>query len=242
MKILLVEDDATLRQAVSQGLRARDYKVESATNLKEAAHWWSVQPFDAVLLDLNLPDGNGLNLLAQQRRKGNKTPVMVLTARSRVDERIAGLDAGADDYLGKPFDLGELDARLRALLRRAQGENNLTSFGDLLLDRRAKQFYWVLPQAEAVGSNSASTDPEFPNDLLNLPAREFEVLWELMSPPGRLVNKRMLAEKISSFDDLLADNALEAFISRLRKKLDGRGVQIRTLRGLGYRLELQART
>jgi two-component system, OmpR family, response regulator len=245
MKILLIEDDLTLRQSLEQGLRERGYKLESGANLHEASHWWAVQAFDAVLLDLNLPDGSGLSLLAQRRRQGDKTPVMVLTARSRVDERIAGLDAGADDYLVKPFDLGELDARLRALLRRAQGENNLTHCGGLVLDRRAKQFYCLLPHAVAqlreqqgMAAMPMADWRQTEAELLNLPAREFEVLWELMSPPGRLVSKRMLAEKISTQDELLADNALEAFVSRLRKKLDGRGVQIRTLRGLGYRLEL----
>jgi DNA-binding response OmpR family regulator len=147
-------------------------------------------------------------------------PVLVLTARDRTEERIAGLDAGADDYLGKPFDLAEVEARLRALVRRSQGTQDVTTVGELALDRKARRL-------------------SLRGDWLELPAREFEVLWELMTPPGRVVSKRTLAEKLSGFDEALADNALEAFISRLRKKLVGSGASIRTLRGLGYVLEAE---
>ena len=146
--------------------------------------------------------------------------MLVLTARDRTEERIAGLDAGADDYLGKPFDLAEVEARLRALVRRAQGIEDIALLGRLRLDRRARRF--------AVGG--------VPMDL---PAREFEVLWELMSPPGRTVNKRELSDKLSTFDESLGDNALDAFISRLRKKLAGSGAAIRTLRGIGYLMEAE---
>ena len=190
--------------------------------------WWRVQAFDAVLLDLNLPQdagqdsraGSGLALLRAARARGDTTPVLVLTARNAAPERIAGLDAGADDYLGKPFDLAEVEARLRALVRRSQGAQDSTAVGALRLERRAR-------------SLSLHGQP------LVLPAREFEVLWELMSPPGRVVSKRALSDKLSDFADVLGDNALEAFISRLRKKLAGSGAGIRTLRGLGYVLEAQ---
>ena len=149
----------------------------------------------------------------------------MLTARNRTEERIAGLDAGADDYLGKPFDLGELEARLRALARRGGGRDERVQVGALVLDRRARRFFRVV-QAQRTE--------------LELPAREFAVLEELLSPPGRVVSKRELAEKLSGFDDLLADNALEAFVSRLRRKLQGSGATIRTLRGLGYLIEAEA--
>jgi len=129
--------------------------------------------------------------------------------------------AGADDYLGKPFDLSEVEARLRALVRRAQGTEDIATLGDLKLDRKARRF-------------TVSAVP------LDLPAREFEVLWELMSPPGRTVSKRTLSDKLSSFDEPLGDNALEAFISRLRKKLGASGASIRTLRGIGYVLEAES--
>ncbi|MDE1929584.1 MAG: response regulator transcription factor, partial [Burkholderiales bacterium] len=197
------------------------HRVDVAATAADARHLWRVQPVDAVLLDLNLPDGNGHDVLRDARGRGDRTPVLVLTARNRTEERIAGLDAGADDYLGKPFDLAEVEARLRALVRRAQGADDRVEVGALLLDRRARRFY--LGGAE-----------------LELPAREFEVLFELMTPPGRVVNKRALADKLSGFDDALGDNALETFVSRLRRKLQGSGAGIRTLRGLGYLIEAQA--
>jgi DNA-binding response OmpR family regulator len=146
--------------------------------------------------------------------------VLVLTARNRTDERIAGLDAGADDYLGKPFDLEEVEARLRALVRRTQGVSDEVQVGRLRLNRKLRRIF--------VGEAD-----------LALPAREFEVLYELMTPPGRAVSKRVLSDKLSAFDEALGDNALEAFISRLRKKLADSGAQIRTLRGIGYVLEEQ---
>ena len=162
--------------------------------------------------------GSGLDLLRERRRKGDRTPVLVLTARNRTEERIAGLNAGADDYLGKPFDLAEVEARLRALARRTQGAEDVVQVGQLTLSRTLRRLQ--LGQEELV-----------------LPAREFEVLCVLLTPPGRVINKKELAEKLSGFDDLLGDNALEAFISRLRKKLQGSGAGIRTLRGIGYVLE-----
>lgn len=209
------------------------HRVDVAASVAEADHFWCVQPFDAVLLDLNLPldggdgeagsalQGSGLSVLRAARARGDHTPVLVLTARDRTPERIAGLDAGADDYLGKPFDLAEVEARLRALVRRSRGTQDRTAAGALVLNRHARRFI-------------------LHGQPFELPAREFEVLWELMTPPGRVVSKRTLSEKLSDFDETLGDNALEAFISRLRKKLAGSGAGIRTLRGLGYMLEAQA--
>ncbi len=228
MRILLVEDDSVLCQVVQRALEEAGHRVDLATHLEEAAHLWRVQPFDLVLLDLTLPLGadsrsglgSGLSLLRQARARGDTTPVLVLTARNRTDERIAGLNAGADDYLGKPFDLAEVEARLHALVRRAQGTRDNVEVGQLALDRHRRQFLLA-------------------GRPMELPAREFEVLWELMTPVGRVCSKRELALKLSEWEDMLADNALEAFISRLRKKLAGSGAQIRTLRGLGYVLEPQ---
>jgi two-component system OmpR family response regulator len=217
MRILLVEDDPVLQAVMLRSLADAGHRVD---------HLWRVQSFDAVLLDLNLPltdhgrsdMGSGLTLLREMRAKNDKTPVLVLTARNRTDERIAGLDAGADDYLGKPFELAEVEARLRALVRRSQGTDDQTQVGQLVLDRKGRR---VLVAGEE----------------LVLPARELEVLWELMTPPGRTVSKKDLSNKLSDFDDALADNALEAFISRLRKKLAQSGASIRTLRGIGYLME-----
>ncbi|MDA7418881.1 response regulator transcription factor [Xenophilus arseniciresistens] len=229
MRILLVEDDAVLREVMARSLLDAGHRVDQAATAEEAAHLWRVQPADAVLLDLNLPQharpgsdtGSGLAVLRAARQRGDRTPVLVLTARNRTEERIAGLDAGADDYLGKPFDLAEVEARLRALVRRATGAEDIARLGRLVLDRRARRF--------SLGE-----------ELLELPAREFEVLWELMSPPGHAVSKRALSDKLSGFDEALGDNALEAFVSRLRKKLAGSGAAIRTLRGIGYMLEPEA--
>lgn len=226
MRILLVEDDPVLQAVMLRSLADAGHRVDAASDLATAQHLWHVQAYDAVLLDLNLPlnerrnaeMGNGLRLLRERRAKGDKTPVLVLTARNRTDERIAGLDAGADDYLGKPFELAEVEARLRALVRRSQGADDQTQVGQLVLDRKARR---ILIQGQE----------------LTLPARELEVLWELMSPPGRTVSKKDLSNKLSDFEDALADNALEAFISRLRKKLAPSGASIRTLRGLGYLME-----
>ena len=225
MRFLLVEDDDVLRDVMQRSLSEAGHRIDVATTAAEARHLWQVQPVDAVLLDLNLPDASGLSVLRQARARGDRTPVLVLTARNRTDERVAGLDAGADDYLGKPFELSEVEARLRALVRRAQGTDDVVAVGGLRLDRRTRRLQMLV-------------DGHL--QLLELPAREFEVLLELMSPPGRVVSKRSLSDKLSGFDDALGANALEAFISRLRRKLQGSGAGIRTLRGLGYLVEAQA--
>ena len=218
MRILLVEDDAVLGRVMLRSLGDAGHRVDLATTLDEARHFWRVQPFDAVLLDLNLPGGSGLTVLREARARQDRTPTLVLTARNRTEERIAGLDAGADDYLGKPFELAEVEARLRALVRRSQGTDDRVEVGALLIDRTARRLF-------------------LHGEPLDLPAREFEVLWELLTPPGRVVSKNSLSAKLSSFDEALGANALEAFISRLRRKLAGSGAGIRTLRGLGYVLE-----
>ena len=226
MRILLVEDDVVLRDVMVRSLRDAGHRVDIAGTLEDADALWQMAGFDAVLLDLNLPHnanprsglGSGLTVLKAARARGDRTPVLLLTARNRTDERIAGLNAGADDYLGKPFDLNEVEARLRAIVRRTAGTQDQVLVGGLSLDRANRRF----------GVHGTA---------LELPAREFEVLWELMTPAGRVVSKREMADKLSDLEDYLGDNALEAFISRLRKKLVGSGVRIRTLRGLGYLLE-----
>jgi DNA-binding response OmpR family regulator len=229
MRILVVEDDEVLSDVMVRSLTDAGHRIDLASSLADADGLWQVQVFDAVLLDLNLPqtsgsvhamanDSSGLVALRKARARGDRTPVLVLTARNRTEERIAGLDAGADDYLGKPFDLAEVEARLRALVRRAKDTEDYVSVAELNLDRKLRRF--------SIG-----------RDTLELPAREFEVLVELMTPPGRVVSKRTLSDKLSSFDEALGDNALEAFISRLRKKLIGSGAGIRTLRGIGYLVE-----
>ncbi len=226
MRVLLIEDDAVLNDILVRRLQRAGHSVQLATNLADGAHWWRVQAFDAVLLDLNLPHaphersglGNGLALLRTARARGDHTPVLVLTARDRTEERIAGLDAGADDYVGKPFDFDELEARMRAMTRRAHALDDRTAVGLLTLDRKARRF-------------------QLAGQPLDLPAREFAVLQALMTPAGRVVSKRELSENLSETDEVVGDNALEVFISRLRRKLAGSGAAIRTLRGLGYVVE-----
>jgi two-component system OmpR family response regulator len=223
MRILWIEDDKVLRDMVARSLTDAGHRVDAASDLAAGRQLWMVQTYDAVLLDLNLPldaqthsePGSGLDLLRDMRRKGDRTAVLVLTARNRTEERIAGLNAGADDYLGKPFDLAEVEARLRALARRSLGADDVVQVGRLTLSRNLRRL-------------------QLGEDDLVLPAREYEVLCELLTPPGRVISKKELAEKLSGFDELLGDNALEAFISRLRKKLQGSGAGIRTLRGIGY--------
>ncbi len=222
MRILLVEDDAVLHDVMRRSFEYAGHVIDSAWTLADASHLWSVQPVDVVVLDLNLPDGSGLVALRGARSRGDRTPALVLTARNRTEERIAGLDAGADDYLGKPFELAELDARLRALARRAHGAEATTEIGSLRFERVAGRFFRL--------SNGHTVE-------LELPAREHAVLVELMTPPGRVVSKKVLSEKLSSYDDHLGDNALEVFVSRLRKKIVDSGASIRTLRGLGYVLD-----
>ncbi len=226
MRILLVEDDAVLARTMAQGLESAGHRVELARTVEEAQHWWAVQPFDAVLLDLNLPHaaharsglGSGLVALRTARARGDRTPVLILSARDSTEERIAGLDAGADDYLGKPYELKEVEARLRALQRRASGTADRVAVGRLLLDRQARRF-------------AVDGQP------LDLPAREFDLLWELMTPPGRVLSKRDLSARLSDTGEALGENALESFVSRLRRKIAGSGAAIRTLRGLGYVVE-----
>jgi DNA-binding response OmpR family regulator len=180
MRILLVEDDVVLRDVMLRSLQDAGHRVDMAGHVEEAEHLWRVQAYDAVLLDLNLPHsahprsglGSGITALRNARARGDVTPVLVLTARNRTDERIAGLDAGADDYLGKPFDLAEVEARLRVMARRRLGAPGHTTVGLLTLDRLNRRF-------------------QLEGRKLELPAREFEVLWELMSPPGRVCSKRI---------------------------------------------------
>jgi len=226
MRLLLVEDDPVLSRTMAHGLENAGHRVELARTVEEAQHWWAVQPFDAVLLDLNLPHaahprsglGSGLAALRSARARGDRTPVLVLSARDSTEERIAGLDAGADDYLGKPYELKEVEARLRALQRRASGTADRVAVGRLLLDRQARRF-------------AVDGQP------LDLPAREFDLLWELMTPPGRVLSKRDLSARLSDAGEALGENALESFVSRLRRKISGSGAAIRTLRGLGYVIE-----
>jgi two-component system, OmpR family, response regulator len=207
--------EATLGDAGWLCLRGRDGEAALALVREEDP--------DLLILDVLMPRMDGLETVKRLKADPvlSKVPVLMLTSLSSVDDKVRGLSAGADDYLGKPFDLGEVEARLRALVRRASGTGDRVEVGELALDRRARRFFLA-------------------GEALALPAREFEVLSQLMTPPGRVVSKRDLSRKLSDADGALGDNALEAFVSRLRRKLAGTGAAIRTLRGLGYMLEEDA--
>ena len=220
MRILVVEDEPTLCDQLSAALSEQGYAVDIAANGEDALHMGTEEAFDAAILDLGLPKLDGTSVLKGWRAAGKNLPVIILTARDNWGDKVSGIDAGADDYLGKPFDLEEVEARLRALVRRTQGVDDEVQVGQLRLNRKLRRIF--MGDAD-----------------LALPAREFEVLCELMTPPGRAVSKRVLSDKLSGFDEALGDNALEAFISRLRKKLADSGASIRTLRGIGYVLEEQ---
>lgn len=220
MKILLVEDDLTLGEAVSLAVGQAGFAIDWARDGIEAEAALAGFAYDAMLLDLGLPRREGLEVLRRLRKRGNTLPAMILTARDTVEDRIRGLDAGADDYLLKPFSLGELLARLRALLRRAHGvADTQIQMGRLCFDSVKRQ---------------ASVD-ELP---LVLSAREVEVLEILLHHAGRVTSKDAIADRLAGWDEGVGENAVEVYIHRLRRKLEGSGVGIRTLRGLGYLLEI----
>lgn len=219
MKILLVEDDAILGEAVTLALQQNGLDVDWARDGIHASNALEGYVYDAVLLDLGLPRREGLDVLRSLRKRGSSVPVMILTARDSVEDRVRGLDAGADDYLLKPFALDELLARLRALIRRASGKAATeTQLGGLRFDSLQRQA-WV---------------GEAP---LVLSAREVSVLEILLSHAGRVIAKEAIVDRLTGWDEGVGDNAVEVYIHRLRRKLNDSGVAIRTLRGLGYMLE-----
>jgi two-component system OmpR family response regulator len=219
MRVLIVEDDPVLADGLTRSLRHSDYAVDCATDGEQADHVLTAQNYDLVILDLGLPGLDGFEVLKRLRRRGAAVPVLVLTARDALADRVKGLDLGADDYLTKPFDLPELEARARALIRRGQsGGSSLLTHGTLTLDTSGRR-------ATLGGAP------------LELSARELGVLEVLMLRSGRVVNKEQLAEQLYGWDDEVGSNAIEVYVHRLRKKLEPAGVAIRTIRGLGYLLE-----
>ncbi len=222
MRILIVEDDLVLADGLKNSLMQSGYAVDLAVNGTDADGILVYQGFDLVVLDLGLPKLSGFEVLKRLRSRGSKIPVLILTANGNVDDRVKGLDLGADDYLSKPFVLAELEARTRALIRRGQaGGSAIISVGKLQLDT----------VNHAASYNNAS---------LNLSARELAVLEILMQKTGKVVNKEQMLEKLCNFDEDISDNALEVYLHRLRKKLDHSDINIRTIRGLGYMLENNA--
>ncbi len=219
MRILIAEDDPVLADGLIRSLRAASYAVDNAGDGGEADHMLAAQNYDLVILDLGLPKLDGFEVLRRLRRRSSRVPVLVLTARDALDDRVKGLDIGADDYLTKPFDLPELEARVRALIRRGQsGGGSLVTHGALAIDTTGRRA-------------TLNGEP------LELSARELGVLEVLTLRSGRVVNKEQLAEQLYGWDEEVGANAIEVYVHRLRKKLEPFGVTIRTIRGLGYLLE-----
>jgi two-component system response regulator TctD len=222
MKILLVEDNRELSGWLTRLLGQSAFAVEQTFSAEEAAHLLVTQAYDAILLDLTLPGANGQTLLRSLRSKHNEVPVLIISAQNTLQDIIEHLNLGADDYLAKPFDIQELEARLRSLLRRASGKTNpVLRCGDLHYDSNSKQF----------SSNGAT---------LALTPREHAVLEALMRQCGKTVSKKNLADNLFTLEDMVSAKALEIYIVRLRKKLEQTGAQIITLRGLGYMLSYVA--
>lgn len=219
MRVLLVEDDAMLAHELVRSLKQAEYAVDWSADGEDAESILRVQKFDLVVLDLTLPGMDGLEILRHIRSSKVPVPVLIITARSEVDDRIKGLDLGADDYLTKPFEMGEFDARVRALLRRSRADGlKMLQCGDLSLDMAARRTF-------------------LKEQSLDMPRRELHILEVLMSHQGRIMSKDQIIDSISDFDDELTPSTVEIYIHRLRKKLAPSDVTIRTVRGLGYILE-----
>ena len=218
MRVLMVEDEADLAMLVRGGLSREGFAVDIATTLGEAREAVATVRYDVVLLDLTLPDGDGLDLLRQWRRQQNPTPVVVVTARDSLDEKVAGLNVGADDYLGKPYAMAELVARVRAIMRRPAGAlGNVLKAGNLRFDTGTS--------AVTVGEAG-----------LPLPRRELALLEVLMRRVGQVVTRQAIENSLYGFDDIVDSNAMEASVSRLRKRLivAEATATIHTVRGVGY--------
>jgi two-component system, OmpR family, response regulator len=216
MRILLSEDDAMIGDAVQRGLKHHGFTVDWVRDGVQAEQALAVESYDLLLLDLGLPRREGLDVLRALRRRGADLPVMIITARDAVTDRVSGLDAGADDYVVKPFDLAELAARIRALLRRRGGRaGNLIEHLGVALD----------PSTRTVTRDGATVD---------LSAREFALLHALMEHPGRILSKAQLEERLYGWGEEVESNVVEVYVHSLRRKLGAEF--IRTVRGLGYRI------
>jgi two-component system response regulator QseB len=214
MRVLLVEDDVMIAQGLQTGLRQGGFAVDLMRDAKNAGAALQTTVFDVVLLDLGLPDRDGIEVLRELRKRGNATPVIILTARDEIQQRIAGLDAGADDYIVKPFDLDEVMARMRSVLRRASGRGDSSiQHGELRLD----------PASRTIERNGTA---------VNLSAHEFAVLEALLQRPGAVLSRSQLEDRLYGWDEQIGSNAVEVYIHGLRRKLGSDA--IRTLRGVGY--------
>jgi two-component system, OmpR family, response regulator QseB len=214
MRVLLVEDDAMIAQGLQTALRQGGFAVDWMHDGKSAGNALQTSAFDVVLLDLGLPQRDGIEVLREMRKRGNLTPVIIVTARDEIQHRVAGLDAGADDYIVKPFELDEVMARLRSVLRRAAGRGDSSiQHGELKLD----------PVSHTVERGGVP---------VNLSAHEFAVLEALLQRPGAVLSRPQLEDRLYGWDDQIGSNAIEVYIHGLRRKLGSEAIQ--TLRGVGY--------
>lgn len=221
MRILIVEDDAVLANGLVRTFSQANYAVDHVNNGVQADLMLQESVYDLVILDLGLPKMDGMDVLKKLRQRGEKVAVLILTARDAIESRVKGLDLGADDYLIKPFNLDELEARVRALIRRGQlGSNVPLHCANLSLN-----------VADKLAMNGEISLP--------LSAREFSLLEVLMTRTNKVVNKEQLLEALVNWDSEISDNAIEVYVHRLRKKIEPSGARIRTIRGLGYLLEAQ---
>lgn len=216
MRILVLEDDAVLLDGLKVGLGLSGFTVDTVSTVADAIEALASDRFDAVVLDRMLPDGCGLEVLSRMRGRGDRTPVLLLTAKDETADRIGGLDAGADDYLGKPFDLDEVAARLRAITRRAEGRARpVLECGDIVLD--------LAGMAVRRGG-----------DNMAVSRREFSILQALMENPGMIHSKQSLEQRLYGWQEDVESNTVEVHVHKLRAKL-GASV-IETVRGVGYRM------
>nr|WP_220127940.1 response regulator transcription factor [Halomonas kenyensis] len=218
---MVIEDNPNLATSIATFLGETGFQVETCGDGRSAEHLLQTLSFDLILLDLGLPELDGIHLLRRLRSRNDRTPVLIISARDALDQRVLGLEEGADDYLAKPFSLVEVAARAKALVRRAKqfGENSLQC-GDI-----------ELPSGSPVALVAGKP--------VTLHRREREVLEYLLINQGRLVSKAQLIDRLSDLDDTVSPSAIETYISRLRKKL-GDGIQLRTVRGLGYLLDTKS--
>ena len=219
MRLLLVEDDLPLAEALMSLLVSSGYAVDCVHDGEAARDLVAAENFDLMILDLNLPELDGLSVLRAMLAQGNRAAVMILTARGAAEDRVRGLDLGADDYMAKPFDVREFEARVRSLLRRQAGLRSSTlSLGPLSLDLTSRQFF---------GNGQ----------VMDLPPRERAILELLVTRAGKVVAKEAIVQSVTSLEDNLSDNAIEQYISRLRRRLHPLGLELRTIRGIGYLME-----
>ncbi len=219
MRVLIVEDNLALARNLASAMNKKGWAVDIAGGGDDGDAWLATQHYDLVILDLGLPDIDGLEVLRRLRKRNSRVPVLILTARDTLQDRVSGLNSGADDYLTKPFELAELEARAGALIRRGTGGTAaVLTQGRLSLD-------------------TASRVLRIDDEILVLPRRELNLLEMLLTRRDQVVSKEALLEGLFGYDEDVAPNAVETYVHRLRKKIEPAGIHIRTIRGIGYLLE-----